>query len=148
MDPNVPVSQVENKPLEMSTTPPISSVPNTFPSMPQNMPVSSTPAPAQEMSTPPSPQVPEITNSPTKKNSPLLVISLILLLVATIAFGGYVLWTKYLTVPTSIPVATLGPSVVPLLNPSIVPSSSPLASPVDISTPTASSSPTASPSVN
>lgn len=70
-------------------------------------------------STPVAPQTPTMPNSPepAKKNSPILIVAIILMLIAVLAAGGYLLWLKYFsgsgTTPTPTPIAIVTASPTP-----------------------------------
>ncbi len=70
-------------------------------------------------STPVAPQTPITPNSPepAKKNSPILIVAIILMLIAVLAAGGYLLWLKYFsgsgTTPTPTPIAIVTASPTP-----------------------------------
>ncbi|KKS00112.1 MAG: seg [Microgenomates group bacterium GW2011_GWC1_41_20] len=94
MDPNTPVPQVGNMPTQVDPQLPVS---------PPVTPAAVPPQPVEPMTPPPSTDQPpapvapppvEPSPEPVKKNSPVFVIALTLLLVAILALGGYVLWTK------------------------------------------------------
>lgn len=138
MDPNSQNPQeVNNAPVQNSVTQPV---------VQQVAPLASTPPP-----TPPVPPVaptPPVSNDqqPTKKNSPILIIALTVLLLAIFSFGGYILWTRSLGVSKNEPVSTKTPEATPITTPFESPNASNSAAPSieSSATPSASTNPASS----
>ena len=119
MDPNTSIPQGENNPPQPSEQIPQSLV--TEPITPKETFVP--PVQIQDNSdvpsTPVAPQTPTMPNSPepAKKSSPILIVAIILMLIAVLAAGGYLLWLKYFsgsgTTPTPTPIAVVTTSPTP-----------------------------------
>lgn len=125
----MPASQGENNATQTgvpSSVPPVNpnpqpdpvATPPPQPAVPVVNEINTTDQPPAPL-TSPTPQVPP---EPVKKSSPVFVIALILLLIAIIALGGYVLWTKYLNNsntnvnPSPVAVVTASPTSDPTMN--------------------------------
>ena len=124
MDPSTSIPQGENNPPQSSEQIPQSL--GTEPITPKETFVP--PVQIQDNSDVPSapvaPQTPTTPNSPepAKKSSPILIVAIILMLIAVLAAGGYLLWLKYFsgsgTTPTPTPIAivTASPTPDPTVN--------------------------------
>lgn len=171
MDPNTQTPQGDNQDVEKQDIPETTPVNPVIPETPassdaQTIPVQeqpliqnpvANPEIPQQTDVPPmetpvmnSPENAPLENSvdPSKKNSPILVIALIVLVVSILFLGGFYLWTTYSSGNSkNAPIATMTPTTKPTIVPTMTPEASVSAMPVSSAsaTPTLSASPSASP---
>ncbi len=137
MDPNATVPQGENytpvEPVqpEVQIPPPLEETPTVTappatpvqPVVEPTTPITPEPVTPPTITNPPVDQPPEPLVSqtpvepPTKKNSPILMIAVILMLLAILVAGGYLLWTKFFNVESPTPEPTPVTEVIPTTTP-------------------------------
>ncbi len=171
MDPNTQTSQEDNQDMEkqnISETTPVNPV---IPETPASSDAQTIPVQEQPLIQNPvaNPEIPQQTDVPpmetpiinssenlppenvgdsSKKSSPVLVISLIVLVVSILFLGGFYLWTTYSSGSSkNAPIATMTPTIKPTTVPTMTPEATISATPTssESATPTLSASPSASP---
>lgn len=123
MDPNKPSPQVENFPppmpeMPLTPVPPEPVQPTVLAPEPALAPEPVINPPVENVSVPPAVTPTQAgPTTPEKKNSPILIIALILFLVGILSLGGYVILTKYFskttTTPTPTPIVVATPTPDP-----------------------------------